>query len=316
MQRTCQAVFERLVDPAAEPIVMGILNATPDSFFANSRGRGWRGLAAALRLEQEGADILDIGGESTRPGAAYVSEAAELRRVVPLVEKIRARSSIPISVDTRKFAVARAAIEAGADIINDVSALEDDPRLLDYLVDNKVPVVLMHKKGSPQTMQDNPQYGDAVGEIGAYLRGRSDLLLARGFPRERIVLDPGIGFGKTIEHNLDLIANLDRLIADSAGHCAGLLLGYSRKGFLGTLLAQEKAPDRRHKAGGSAEAGMVPRPIDGRLHGGLAVLVWALERGVRCVRVHDVAAARDAVRVWNSVRAHRAGRDRVTRGRG
>jgi dihydropteroate synthase len=253
------------------PLVMGIVNVTPDSF--SDGGQFLNPDAAvdhALQLVADGADLLDIGGESTRPYSTSVDASEELRRVLPVIERLASAVSVPISVDTSKAAVGRAAVEAGAEIINDVTGLEGDPEMIQVAADSGVGVCAMHMQGTPQTMQDDPTYADVVAEILEYLRERRDALLSVGIARERICLDPGIGFGKTHEHNIALMANCRTF------HSLGcpLLVGHSRKGFLGKLIGDKDA-DRTHATVGAAL--------------GLAV------QGVQIVRVHDVRTVREAL---------------------
>ena len=258
------------------PRVMGILNVTPDSF--SDGGRFQRRDAAirhALSMQAEGAAIVDIGGESTRPGAAEVPVDEELERVVPLVEALVAELDIPVSVDTSKPEVMREAVAAGAGMINDVNALRAEGAL-DAAVVTGVPVCLMHMQGKPRTMQQAPRYGDVVGEVKAFLEARAGACLDAGIPRERILLDPGFGFGKQLEHNLALLRHL-RVFGESG---YPLLVGISRKSMLGQLTG---------------------RDVDGRLAGSIAAAVLAVERGASIVRVHDVAATVDAIRVTTAV---------------
>jgi dihydropteroate synthase len=220
-----------------------------------------------------GAAILDIGGESTRPGAAYLSPDEELERVVPAIEALRSRWDLALSVDTRKAAVAKAAVAAGADIVNDVAALEDDPAMAPFCAASGVPVVLMHKKGVPATMQDMPYYEDCPGEVFSYLAGAAARARAAGIKPGNIILDPGIGFGKRLEDNLALLSRLDEL-------CGGgypVLVGLSRKSFIGALTGKGPA---------------------GRLAGSLAAACAALSKGASIFRVHDVAETVDALRVF------------------
>jgi dihydropteroate synthase len=254
-----------------QPLLMGIVNVTPDSF--SDGGRYFdadRAVAQALQLVADGADLLDIGGESTRPYSDPVSTEEELRRVVPVIRKLAANTNVPISIDTSKAAVARAAIDAGAEIINDVTGLAADPEMIPLAVQTNVGVCAMHMQGTPQTMQDNPTYADVVGEILDYLRQRRDSLVAAGLDRERICLDPGIGFGKTHEHNITLMQNCWRF------HELGcpLLVGHSRKGFLAKLIGNKEA-DRTNATVGASLS--------------LAV------QGVQILRVHDVRAVREAL---------------------
>lgn len=254
---------------------MGIVNVTPDSF--SDGGLNLDPAAAratALRLIEEGADILDIGGESTRPGAAEVSVEEELRRVLPLVIALR-DTGVPISVDTSKPEVMRVVLAEGASIVNDVCALQA-PGAIDAVARADCGIVLMHMQGTPRTMQAAPHYGDVVREVADFLRARRDALLAAGVAGERIVLDPGFGFGKTLAHNLALLARLDAL----ARFGQPVLAGLSRKSMLGQLTG---------------------RPVGERVHASVAAALLAVARGARIVRVHDVAATRDALRIWSAL---------------
>lgn len=253
------------------PMWMGIVNVTPDSF---SDGGAYldvsRAVEHGLQLADEGADILDIGGESTRPYSDPVQADEELRRVVPVIEALAKQTNVPLSIDTSKAVVARAALDAGAEIINDVTGLEGDPAMLPLAVETAAGVCAMHMRGTPQTMQDDPQYQDVVRDIHQYLADRRDALLAAGVAQQRICLDPGIGFGKTHEHNLQLMRNCQEY------HNLGcpLLVGHSRKGFLGKLLGDNVA-DRTASTVGAAVA--------------------LAQQGVQIIRVHDVRSAREAV---------------------
>jgi len=259
------------------PKVMGIVNVTPDSF---SDGGQWASADAAiahgLKLVEEGADILDVGGESTRPGAAIVPVDEELRRVIPVVEALARRTDAPISIDTTKPEVARRAIDAGASIINDVSALRE-PGMVEIAAATGAGVVLMHMLGTPQTMQDNPVYNDVVAEVRAYLAERLAWCEARGVPRSRIAVDPGIGFGKTHEHNLSLLRNLDQFATLG---CV-LLIGVSRKGTLKKITG---------------------RSMDRRMPSSVVCSLAACAMGAAVARVHDVGPMVDAIKVWNAVR--------------
>lgn len=258
------------------PQVMGIVNVTPDSF---SDGGKYCSTASAvehgLQLIAEGADILDIGGESTRPGASPVSLDEELSRVIPVIEALSAVSSVPLSIDTYKPEVMRAAILAGADIVNDICALREDGAL-EVVARSNAGVCLMHMQGVPQTMQINPTYHDVVAEVKQFLTDRVDACLAGGILKERILLDPGFGFGKTTAHNIALIQHLDRL----AELGFPLLVGLSRKSVLGKI------------AGGDELQ---------RLHAGLAASVVSVMKGAKIVRVHDVKATVDALKVVAAV---------------
>lgn len=258
---------------ADAPLIMGIVNVTPDSFYDGGQHNTVAAATAhALSLITDGADLLDIGGESTRPGSQAVSVEEELGRVIPVVEAIRRQSDIPLSIDTTKAAVAHAALERGADIINDVSALESDPAMAGVVRHFAAGVALMHMRGTPGTMQQNPEYGDVVTEVCDYLGGRIRALAALGLDETRFAIDPGIGFGKTAAHNVSLIRNLQRL----AGLGRPILVGVSRKSFIGATL------DRR---------------VDERLAGSLGAMLACVENGAGIVRVHDVRETRDAVRI-------------------
>jgi dihydropteroate synthase len=258
---------------------MAIVNVTPDSFSDGGRHFGRdAALAHARALIASGADILDIGGESTRPGALPVDEAEELDRTVPLIEAIRAESPIPISIDTLKPAVAAAAVAAGAGMWNDVTALQWSPDSPAVAAALGCEVVLMHMRGEPRTMQDNPTYADVVAEVCGDLCARADAAAAAGVSRERIWLDPGIGFGKRIGHNLALLSHLETLVA--LGY--PVLLGASRKSFLKAIHA------------GAAE-------VSDRLGGSLAVALAGARSGVAAVRVHDVAETVQALAVWSAI---------------
>jgi dihydropteroate synthase len=255
---------------------MGIVNVTPDSFSDGGQFLdAGVAVAHALQLAAEGADILDIGGESTRPYSEPVSVDEELRRVMPVVEKLVRQVEIPISIDTSKAAVARAAIDAGAEIINDVTGLEGDPAMVPLAAATGAGVCAMHMQGTPQTMQDDPVYRDVVAEVFAYLEQRRDELMAAGIAADRICLDPGIGFGKTHEHNLTLMAHSFEF------HALGcpLLVGHSRKGFLAKII-DDKEADRTNATIGAA-------------------LSLALQ-GVQIIRVHDVRPVREALVAFES----------------
>lgn len=270
--------------PERPPLVMGIVNVTPDSFSDGGRYLGHdAALAHARKLIADGADILDIGGESTRPGAQPVDEAEEIARTVPLIAAIRAESAVPISIDTMKPAVARAAVAAGATIWNDVAALRASPDAPAVAADLGCEVVLMHMLGEPRTMQDDPRYEDVVAEVEAFLLERAAVAEAAGVARDKIWLDPGIGFGKTPGHNLALLAALPRL----CGHGYRALLGASRKRFIAAL--DPMAVDAGDRLGGSVAAA---------LHGARS--------GVAAVRVHDVRETVQALAVQAAIGRERA----------
>jgi dihydropteroate synthase len=259
---------------------MGVLNVTPDSFSDGGKFLG-RDLALrrADRMAEEGADIIDIGGESTRPGAPPVSAEEELDRVVPVIESLASRISLPISVDTSKPEVMRAAVGAGAGMINDVRALRGSGAMA-AAVEARVPVCLMHMQGEPRTMQEAPGYRDVVSEVGYFLRKRFEACREAGMSPGLVILDPGFGFGKTLDHNLALLAGLPELCRLGPP----LLVGMSRKSMIGTLTR---------------------RTVEERLAGSLAAAVLAVERGARIVRVHDVAPTVDAIRVAWALLAER-----------
>ena len=258
--------------------LVGILNATPDSFSDGGRHLDpGRAAATAVEMVGDGAAMLDIGAESTRPGARPVPPEEEIRRLLPVLRAVRAAVRVPLWVDTTKAAVARLALEEGADVVNDVSAGRADPEMLPLCAAASVPVVLMHMQGTPATMQDAPRYTDVVGEVTAFLSERARAAREAGVAADRIVVDPGIGFGKTVVHNCALLARLD-LVA-SLGY--PVLVGVSRKGFIGQLL------------GG--------RATGERLQGAAAAVALAVAKGARLVRVHDVGALRDVVRVAEAV---------------
>ena len=261
------------------PRVIGIVNVTPDSF---SDGGEHAALEAAvghgLRLAEDGADALDIGGESTRPGARDVSIDEELRRVIPVIEALAQQASLPISIDTSKPEVMRAAVAAGAGMINDVYALRRDGAL-DTAASLGVPVVLMHMQGEPRSMQDAPGYDDVVAEVHRFLAERIFAAEMAGIDKKRIVVDPGFGFGKTAAHNLLLLAQLERFTELGVPVLAGL----SRKKTIGELTGRDNPHDR--------------------VHGSVAAALIAAQRGAKLLRVHDVAATIDALKVWNAVAA-------------
>jgi dihydropteroate synthase len=262
------------------PLVMGVLNVTPDSFSDGGRFAGVEAaMAQARRLMADGADLLDIGGESTRPGAAPVSLQTELDRVLPVIEAIRAFSDIPLSIDTLKPEVARAALARGADVWNDISGLTAAPDSLATAAELACPIVIMHMQGKPATMQDAPHYEDAVGEISAYLAARAAAAMAAGVAKSAIWLDPGIGFGKTLAHNLALMNGLGRLSALGFP----LLLGVSRKRTVMAIDPTAKDPNDR-------------------LGGSLALALHGAAQGVAALRVHDVRETVQALKVWAALK--------------
>jgi dihydropteroate synthase len=260
------------------PKVMGIVNVTPDSFSDGGRLAGPDdALDQARRLTAAGADLLDLGGESSRPGSEPVPIDAELRRVLPAAELLAAEAGVPLSVDTTKADVARRALAVGAAIINDITAMAADPEMARVIAEAGAGVVLMHMRGVPKTMQDDPRYEDVAGEVYEFLARRVEWAESRGIPRERIAIDPGIGFGKTTAHNLEILRNVGRFATLG---CA-VLIGTSRKGFLGMITGRGTG-DRATASAVSALAACVA--------------------GARVVRVHDVSATVDAIKVWGAVR--------------
>lgn len=261
----------RDIDLEQKVVVMGILNVTPDSFYDGGRYTGEdEALARVEEMIGEGADIIDVGGESVRPGVDPIGLNEELGRVIPVIEKIKKQFSIPICVDTYKAEVARQAIEEGAEMVNDISALRYDPDLRKVVAGYGVPVVLMHIKGTPKNMQDNPRYGSLMEEIISYLDSSIKLAEEAGADGRGIIVDPGIGFGKTTAHNLEILRRLEEL----ASLGKPILVGLSRKSFIGNVLGL---------------------PQEERLEGGLAATCMAVWRGARLVRTHDVSPTRRAV---------------------
>jgi len=259
------------------PLIMGVVNVTPDSF---SDGGDFLNSDAAIRhglsLVDDGADILDVGGESTRPGAQPVSAKQEIARVVPVIMGL-AEAGVPISIDSRNALVLQAALHAGAAIINDVSALSHDPASMDVAAAGEGPIILMHASGTPQTMQDAPHYDDVVADVLAYLASRIEACVAAGIAKSRLIVDPGIGFGKTLAHNLSLLAHLDAL------HALGcpILLGASRKRFIGDVSGAQAPKDR--------------------MPGSIAAALAGIDQGVHILRVHDVAQTKQAIDVWQAI---------------
>lgn len=270
----------RMLSFEAGPLLMGVLNVTPDSF---SDGGAYATVEQALnhakQMQAEGADIIDIGAESSRPGAQPIDETEELRRLIPVLEAVHDAIPIPISVDTTKAAVARRAIEAGAAIVNDITALRGDPLMAGLVAETGAAVVLMHMQGTPQTMQQAPYYGNVVEEVSAFLRERIQVAIKQGIRGSQIILDPGFGFGKLQEHNLQLLAGFDMLT--KLGY--PLLAGVSRKQFIGNL---------------------VQRPVHERGYGTAGAVAVAVLKGAHILRVHDVQTMRDTVSVVSAISRH------------
>jgi len=265
-------------DTADKPLVMGILNLTPDSFSDGGRFNTTdKALVQAIKMIEQGADIIDIGGESTRPGADKVSVEEEIARVVPVIEALAKKSDIPISIDTYKSEVARRSLEAGVSIINDISGLRFDPQMAGVAVKYKAGLVLMHIKGTPEDMQKDPQYDDLLDEIKSYLNGSIKIALEAGVERSAIAIDPGIGFGKTVAHNLSLIKNLAYF--KDLGY--PIVIGASRKSFIGKLNNDIPASER--------------------LPGSLAAAILAVQNGANIIRCHDVAETKQALKIMGAV---------------
>ncbi len=264
----------------SNPLVMGVLNVTPDSF---SDGGAYstveRAVDHARQMQADGADIIDIGAESSRPGAEPVEEGEELRRLIPVVEAVREAVSLPISVDTMKAAVARLAIQAGALIVNDISALQGDPLMAGLVAETGVAVVLMHMQGTPRTMQRSPRYGNVVEEVTVFLRQRAQEAIARGIRPTQIILDPGFGFGKLQEHNLHMLAEFDAFT--KLGY--PVLAGVSRKQFIGNLIRQ---------------------PVHEREFGNAGAVAVAVLKGAHIIRVHDVRAMKETATVVSAISRH------------
>ncbi len=257
---------DRVITSSRPAFVMGIVNATPDSFFDKSRGS----LELAKKLIDDGADILDIGGESTRPGFTQVSAKDQIERILPLVKQIRSFSDIPISIDTRSREVIKAAVDSGADILNDVSSLEDDPEIADFAVEAKIPVILMH--GFMKNEENRQSDPDVIKNVRNYLLERADYALSKGIDKNKIILDPGIGFGKTSDENLAIIKNIQVLCGDGYP----LLMALSRKRVIG---------------------GMTGRAVEDRLIGTVTANIYSVMHGAKIIRVHDVKEAIDSLNV-------------------
>lgn len=276
---------EYRLDLGSNTCIMGILNATPDSFSDGGKFNTFEtAVKQGIKLVEEGAHILDIGGESSRPFAEPVSEQEELDRVVPVIEALSKEIDAPISIDTVKAVVAREALNAGASIINDISAFEKDPAMASLAAEKDVPVILMHMKGTPQTMQVDPSYDDLMLEITSYLASRAAFAMENGIGQNRIILDPGIGFGKTVEHNLILIKHLEKV----AGLGFPVLMGPSRKSFIQNILSEKDKP-------------VGPDHIKTE-YGTLAAVAASLMNGAHIVRVHDVKSINSFTRIIDAIR--------------
>ncbi len=258
--------------------IMGIINCTPDSFYAGSRVSGTeQAVETALKMIADGADVLDLGAESTRPGAEYVSDEEQIARLIPVIKAIRTKSSCPISVDCRRLSVFNAAVEAGADILNDVSAFEDDENLADFCAVHNLPVILMHKRSNPSQMMQNVQYTDVVAEVAQYLQARVDYSLAHGIKKDKIILDPGVGFAKNLGDNCKIVKNT---FAFSLDGNFPVLIGASRKTCVGQITGKE---------------------TQNRMAGSLAVHMLAAQHGASWLRVHDVAETVDCIKMLKGI---------------
>ena len=276
---TVEAAHHRL-DCSVRPLLMGVLNITPDSFFDGGLYQSrTSAVERAKQMVEEGADIIDIGAESSRPGSEPVSESEELKRLIPIVEAVHEVVAVPLSVDTTKSIVARRAIEAGAAIVNDISAMTFDRDMAHVVAESGAGLVLMHMQGVPKTMQRAPRYDDVVKEVQDFLARRVEAACEAGISRKRIILDPGIGFGKLLEHNLTLLAQL-RMLTELG---RPLLIGLSRKGFIGQILGQS---------------------VQERLFGTAAAAAMAIQQGAAMLRVHDVGAMRDVIRTVTAIMRH------------
>lgn len=267
----------KTLDFSQRAYIMGVLNLTPDSFFDGRRFlEPEAAVQHAFRMEAEGADIIDLGGESTRPGAQAVPLKEEFRRVLPVLERLSGRLKVPISIDTYKSEVAERCIQCGAEMVNDISGLYFDPRMKEIVARHQVPVIVMHMKGTPRDMQKDPQYRDLIGEILSFFRESISRADAAGVPADKIIIDPGIGFGKSFAHNLDILKGLESFKVLGKP----IMVGVSRKSFLGKIL---------------------DLPVDERLEGSIAAALYAVLRGANIVRVHDVAATVRALRTVEAI---------------
>ena len=264
--------------------IMGIVNANNNSFWKGSRFSGKKAVNQALKMIEDGADIIDIGAESTRPGSSYISEKEELKALLPLIKQIRKHSNIPISIDTRKMSVMKACFEEGANILNDISALEDDEKLGNFVAKSNIPVILMHKQGNPTTMQNNPTYTDIISEVSSYLAQRCKYAISMGIVPEKIILDPGIGFGKNLNHNKKLILSSSTILQNIQNelkyNIPHIVMALSRKTCIGEMTFKK---------------------VEDRLAGTLAANLLAMEKGATILRVHDVKETMDMVLVYRGL---------------
>jgi dihydropteroate synthase len=262
---------------------MGIINANKNSFWKGSQFTKQKAINKALKMIDEGADILDIGAESSRPGASYISEKEEIKALIPIIKGIRKKSNIPISIDTRKTNVIKTCVNSGADILNDISALEDGENIAEFVSESKIPVILMHKRGIPFTMQKNTKYADVIKEVSEYLCERADFAFSKGISPEKIIFDLGIGFGKDLNSNLDLIANCDFFKTCWKHHQKDgtpILMALSRKSCIGELTGKS---------------------VDQRLSGSLSANIFSVIKGASILRVHDVKETVDAIKVLTAL---------------
>jgi len=294
MKNLTLLLHDRMIITENPSFIMGIINTNNNSFWKESRFTGQKAINQALKMIDEGADILDIGAESTRPGAKYISEKEELKSLLPLIKEIRKHSNIPISIDTRKMSVMKACFEEGANILNDISALEDDENMASFAAEVKIPVVLMHKKGLPLTMQNNPQYEDVISEVSNYLLKRCEYAILKGIEPEKIILDAGIGFGKNLNHNKNLIISSskilqnvqngleynNKILTNNENIPSHIIMALSRKTCIGELTSKK---------------------VDERLAGTLAANLLAVENGATILRVHDVKETRDMLLVYRGL---------------
>ena len=274
----------RDLDFSGPPLVMAIVNCNKDSFYAPSRAMGEDALAMSLAAEKNGASIIDFGSESTRPGSSYISAEDEIQYLIPAIKMFREHSDLPVSADTRKAIIAEAALNAGADIINDISALTDDPAMGTLCADRGAWIVLMHKKGVPGNMQDSPHYDNLILEMQTFFYSAIDRALGYGIKKEKIILDPGIGFGKTVEDNIEILERLDEIFAKDYP----VLVGLSRKSFIGQICGNDDVQE-----------------TSDRLAGTLAANTMAIMKGARIIRVHDVKENVDLCRVIFAIKNHK-----------
>lgn len=281
-----QGYFQMKLLGEKRTLIMGILNVTPDSFYDGGKYSTLKdALKRAEEMVEEGADIIDVGGESTRPGSLPVSEQEEISRVEPVIKELTKLTGgkIPVSVDTYKSKVAERSIDSGAQMVNDISGLSFDDRMASLVSKKKVPVIVMHIKGTPKNMQEKPYYRDVISEITGYFAKRIKYALSKGIKKENIILDPGIGFGKTTAHNLTILKNLKKF----SGLGFKLAIGTSRKSFIGKILGSEQKP----------------LPADERLEGSIVTALIAAQEGVKILRVHDVRETKKALRIFEEIRS-------------